>query len=541
MTTPRRQSWGLRLWRGAPAVAGALLGLACWLCTAGPPFRTLEFAALDLGYRWRTTSQPPAGVVIAAIDDEALAAFPEPQTEWGSHFAAAIQRLEGLGASAIGLDFVMPHPLPPDRSVHDRRLAAAVRHSDRVILASLWKADPGGPGQHILPKALLWQGRDDAEFHIGFCNQTPDADGRVRAQRLYLQAEDRTYFSLPLLLAARHLGVTPAVDTDGVVWLGERPLRGEPRDTLRLSSASPPGQADTIGFTGLVDGSTPDAVLAPKVKNRVVILGGTYRESQDRHVTPMGEKDGLPGVFLVAAEVQALITGEAPRSLPRGFLAGAFAVLGAAHGMLVWWTRRLRTVAPLSIGAAVLLGSFSCLGLAGFDLVVPGIALAAVIPATYLCRVIRFPHGFDAFISYRRSTDADKARLIDGQLWTRQIRSFLDVRQLGPGFYEDRLRTAIADAPNFILLISPSSLDRLHDPDDWVRREIELALAAGKRIIPVFEKECRLPPPVPLPPSVAALADFNGVEYSHVLNEATIQGLVKFLAVGWRRRMLTAS
>src|ERR1700693_2284923 len=93
---------------------------------------------------------------------------------------------------------------------------------------------------------------------------------------------------------------------------------------------------------------------------------------------------------------------------------------------------------------------------------------------------------YDVFISYRRESGSAEARLIRGELQQRGLRGFLDVDDLRRGYFDEALLRCIAEAKNYIVILSPDSLDRCTDPDDWMRREITQAIKTERNIIPIF-------------------------------------------------------
>jgi hypothetical protein len=118
--------------------------------------------------------------------------------------------------------------------------------------------------------------------------------------------------------------------------------------------------------------------------------------------------------------------------------------------------------------------------------------------------------SYDAFISYHRESGAAEARLIQSSLQARGVQCFLDVSDLTAAS-EAALLQQIAEIPNFIVVLPPSSLDRCHEAQDWLRREISQAVATGSNIIPV-----RLPGfsfPQDVPDDIRDLPRYHGVEY----------------------------
>lgn len=92
---------------------------------------------------------------------------------------------------------------------------------------------------------------------------------------------------------------------------------------------------------------------------------------------------------------------------------------------------------------------------------------------------------YDIFISYRRTTGAQYARIIQLMLAQRGYKVFLDYDELKDGVFGKRIKAAIDEAPVFILMLSKGALDRCSQEGDWVREEILLAMQEGKKIIPI--------------------------------------------------------
>jgi len=129
------------------------------------------------------------------------------------------------------------------------------------------------------------------------------------------------------------------------------------------------------------------------------------------------------------------------------------------------------------------------------------------------------------FISYRRDDSRGYAGRLQGDLSRRYSEEhvFRDV-EIPPGADFGEYITSLVDKCNVVLaIIGPSWLDardregerRIDDPDDWVRLEIERALARdGVEVIPVLVDGARLPPREELPESLLALRRRNAFELS---------------------------
>jgi hypothetical protein len=107
------------------------------------------------------------------------------------------------------------------------------------------------------------------------------------------------------------------------------------------------------------------------------------------------------------------------------------------------------------------------------------------------------PQAPRAFISYRTEDSLAVATTLERELGRSLAwgEVFLDHRRLEPGeSWPQRLRAEVQRAdvvllligPRWLTLQAPDGVRRLDDPDDWVRQELEAALAAQRTIIPIL-------------------------------------------------------
>ena len=141
--------------------------------------------------------------------------------------------------------------------------------------------------------------------------------------------------------------------------------------------------------------------------------------------------------------------------------------------------------------------------------------------------------SFDAFISYRRETASDLASLLKVQLENNfHKRIFIDIKELQVGRFDEALLRRIEDTPNFILILSKSSLDRCQEKSDWLKREIVHALRTGRNIIPIMMKGFEFPTEPTwalLPPEMRVLSSLNGISYDHIHQDSVIRMVASYM------------
>ncbi|XVV00173.1 TIR domain-containing protein [Actinosynnema sp. CA-248983] len=99
------------------------------------------------------------------------------------------------------------------------------------------------------------------------------------------------------------------------------------------------------------------------------------------------------------------------------------------------------------------------------------------------------------FVNYRNEDEPWVAALIDLYLSGRFGRGqvFRASRSVGPGDFQPQLVRRVRDSSVLLAVIGRAWADpaaggrRLRDPEDWVRREIEMAFESGVEVIPVLD------------------------------------------------------
>ncbi|MFC1959095.1 TIR domain-containing protein [Chloroflexota bacterium] len=90
------------------------------------------------------------------------------------------------------------------------------------------------------------------------------------------------------------------------------------------------------------------------------------------------------------------------------------------------------------------------------------------------------------FIAYRRSVSSFTARAIFTHLIYHDYDVFMDVASINAGQFEQISLNQIAARAHFLLILTPGTVERFTDPTDWLRREVEHAIALQRNIVPVL-------------------------------------------------------
>jgi len=118
------------------------------------------------------------------------------------------------------------------------------------------------------------------------------------------------------------------------------------------------------------------------------------------------------------------------------------------------------------------------------------------------------------FISYRR-TDESWALAIFQDLTQHGYDVFIDYDGIASGSFETAILENIKARAHFLVLLTPTALERCGDPKDWMRREIEAALDSQRNIVPLMLAGFNFGTPAvtgQLTGKLAALKEYNGLE-----------------------------
>ena len=120
------------------------------------------------------------------------------------------------------------------------------------------------------------------------------------------------------------------------------------------------------------------------------------------------------------------------------------------------------------------------------------------------------------------------ARLIRDSLHHRGFDVFMDVEDLRSGKFNEALLREIDESKDFVVILSPDSLERCFSEGDWLRWEVAHAIAGGKNVVTVMTRGFAWPAE-PLPPDLEPLPYYQGIEPTHSLFGASMDKLATLL------------
>lgn len=138
---------------------------------------------------------------------------------------------------------------------------------------------------------------------------------------------------------------------------------------------------------------------------------------------------------------------------------------------------------------------------------------------------------YDIFISYRRKGGSERAELLKAILEKRGYkgsRVFMDTHNLLGGDFKQRIKDAIAQSVNVIVLITEGCFDSIKEEDYWIF-ELAEAMSLKKNIVPVFFDGIKDIKGLNLPSTLKELPYQNSVSYNHEYSDAFYSKLCSFL------------
>jgi adenylate cyclase len=357
------------VWAAAGAIAtGVDLGTVQWM----------ERQAQVLSFRLRGAVEPPANVVILAIDQESLARgadfqanpdrYPElaPLEVWPwrrAAYAQAIARLLDSGARTVAVDLVLTDPSlysPAD----DRQLAEALRrHPGRAVLAANYEVfgtpDGGEQSQIVMPNPDFGA----ATEQIGLINFLRDADKRVYQLSDNLIAE-----------VLQPQGMGEGLDSFAVATLRAAQLPVPTVTTGNIFYYGPPTTFRRVPFWHVLDPTNWAFHQRQGTFQDAIVLIGPLSNDVGNDFIPTPFSETMPGVEIHANAIATLMQDRViHEALPTAERRGWFvlALVGGGGLALMVLIRRPVMQMSLAVGAIALWGTIGYLSFTAGQLIWP--------------------------------------------------------------------------------------------------------------------------------------------------------------------------
>lgn len=131
------------------------------------------------------------------------------------------------------------------------------------------------------------------------------------------------------------------------------------------------------------------------------------------------------------------------------------------------------------------------------------------------------------FIGYRRKVSSFIARAIFLDLRAHGYDVFMDVESIDSGTFDTIILNQIAVRAHFLVILTPGTLNRCVNVDDWLRKEIEHAMLHGRNIVPVLANDFKFNQKVNkfLVGKLEQLPRLNGLSLPHEYFDAAMERL----------------
>jgi adenylate cyclase len=266
-------------------VVGALAASAVTAGSAMGYFESLQVRARDLLMYLQNPRQPGA-IVIVAVDDAAFDAFGRRQPVPRDYLARVLRGIRRAGANTVGLDisFRKAGPVAEDAALAGAIAEFTERGERRLVVASAALPDRGPLADPGLARLIVLS-----------APEVP-VDGDAVVRRVVVRVGRTVAFGVAL------------VESETI----------EPGTVLPINFIGPPGSFLTIPSDAVAAIGDAGADIAGDnpLRGRVVLVGGTFQDGRDLHMTPFGR---MAGVEIHANVAQMLLTRSFVR--PAGWIA----------------------------------------------------------------------------------------------------------------------------------------------------------------------------------------------------------------------------
>jgi len=332
-------------------------------------FEQFEYWSLSKLFELRGARAPTLPIVIVGVDQSTVSELNEQWPFARGRHAALIHAISPGKPRAIVLDLNFDEPSPRGPA-DDAELAEAIASAGNVVLAAVYSVDIQPLYRREAVNGPIPALRRDAAA-VGLVNTGIEADGQIHRMLLRLAVPVE---KMPTLIVAAHGLLTK---------LG---LRGPPvprTDDVLINYRGRPNTFPWIAYYRVLRGEIP----ASYWNDKIVMVGLTSPLLHDRFATPFAPHGEMPGVEILANELDTLMTGDWIREVPRAVSAAlfvVFALIGSAVAAHVRGAWSVRLAAVLCV--AVSTGTFAAFAVA--NVWIHALPLSAALALGYIGRCV---------------------------------------------------------------------------------------------------------------------------------------------------------
>lgn len=325
---------GRRLARGASIIL-VLLAVAFTLYERATVLQQLERTARDFHSRLIAPRSATEIVVVQITDSDYESLFSRTSPLAAERLRELLEAIVAGSPRLVVVDLATAESqFRPLAELEDMVPVIWARESTSCERLDSMPPECAGGDRSVL---LDFAGADRPGSRFGLVDMERDPDGVIRRYRLYRQVGETTR---PGLAAAvlEALGDGPDDRTDDALYIRYSPL--------------PPGAFLTAAVL-LRAASAPDFGEVGVLRDRIVLLGGAYREARDKHATPLGR---MFGVDLQAQVIQTELEGGGLRPVGLGAI-GILLVLNSVTLLVLFRLASFGRAFWMSIAAIPLLAT----------------------------------------------------------------------------------------------------------------------------------------------------------------------------------------
>lgn len=119
---------------------------------------------------------------------------------------------------------------------------------------------------------------------------------------------------------------------------------------------------------------------------------------------------------------------------------------------------------------------------------------------------------YQTFISYRRQGGSEYAARIYQFLHEKKYNPFYDITGMDAGRFDEQIRLHLINSHNFILVLSCGAFDRINEPEDWIKKEVQLAIENNLNIVVLQENGFTYP--AQLPNEIKNITKYEAIEFN---------------------------